>query len=163
MSYRIRTLADGVDASSFFCGEEALNLYLRRYASQDVRRDLARVFVLTAADAPTALGYYTLSAASVSADGLPDGLRRKLPRYPLPVALLGRLAIHRDWQGRGLGSIMLVDALKRVTAASEALAVAALVVDAKSDRAAAFYRHFGFIELKGQDGRCFLPRGRFPT
>jgi GNAT superfamily N-acetyltransferase len=162
MSYRIRTLADGVETASFDCGEEALDLYLRRYASQDVRRDVARVFVLTKHDDLAALGYYTLSAASISVDGLPEDLRRKLPRYPLPVALMGRLAIHRDHQGHGLASVLLVDALKRITAAGETLAISALVVDAKSDNAAAFYRHFGFLELLGQKGRWFLPRSRFP-
>ena len=79
----------------------------------------------------------------------------------MPVALLGRLAVDRTFQGQGLGSILLVDACKRVAAASETLAVAALVVDAKSPTAAAFYRHFGFIELPGQPGRWMLPRAHF--
>jgi len=79
----------------------------------------------------------------------------------VPVALLGRLAVARQFQGQGLGSILLADACKRVAAASKTLAVAALVVDAKSPKAAAFYQHFGFIELPGQPGRWMLPRAHF--
>jgi predicted GNAT family N-acyltransferase len=92
---------------------------------------------------------------------LPDKWRKKLPRYPVPVALLGRLAVTRRVRGQGLGSILLADACKRVAAASETLAVAAIVVDAKSPQAASFYQHFGFIELPGQPGRWMLPRSQF--
>ena len=106
-------------------------------------------------------GFYTLSAASIAAETLPETWRKKLPRYPVPVALLGRLAVSQKSHGQGLGSILLVDACKRVAAASETLAVAAIVVDAKSPTAAAFYQHFGFIELSGQSGRWMLPRSHF--
>jgi predicted N-acetyltransferase YhbS len=106
-------------------------------------------------------GFYTLSAASIAAEALPEKWRRKLPRYPVPVALLGRLAVSRQSQAQGLGAILLADACKRVIAASETLAVAAIVVDAKSPKAAAFYQHFGFIKLHGQAGRWMLPRSHF--
>jgi predicted N-acetyltransferase YhbS len=75
----------------------------------------------------------------------------------VPVALLGRLAVSQSFQKQGLGGILLADACKRVMAASQTLAVAAIVVDAKSAKAADFYRHFGFIELPGQAGRWMLP------
>ena len=88
-------------------------------------------------------------------------MRKKLPRYPVPAALLGRLAVSEVAQGQGLGSILLVDACKRVAAASQTLAVAAIIVDAKSPAAAAFYKHFGFVELPGQPGRWMLPRSHF--
>ena len=90
-----------------------------------------------------------------------ESLRKKLPRYPVPAALLGRLAVGELAQGQGLGSILLVDACKRVAAASQTLAVAAIIVDAKSPTAAAFYKHFGFVELPGQPGRWMLPRSHF--
>ena len=76
----------------------------------------------------------------------------------MPLALLRRLAVSQQAQGTGLGSILLADACKRVAAARETLAVAAIVVDAKSTKAAAFYQHFGFIELPGQPGRWMQPR-----
>ena len=106
-------------------------------------------------------GFYTLSAASIATKALPEKWRKKLPRYPVPVALLGRLAVSQRFHGKGLGSILLVDSCKRVAAASETLAVAAIVVDAKSPKAAAFYQHFGFIELPDQPGRWMLPGSHF--
>lgn len=162
MEYCIRGLDDQVETACFRCGEPALDQYLRRYANQDIRRGVARVFVATPTDqASVVAGFYTLSAASVAAEQLPDSLRKKLPRYPVPTALLGRLAVSETAQGQGLGSILLVDACKRVAAASQTLAVAAIIVDAKSPAAAAFYQHFGFVELPGQPGRWMLPRAHF--
>jgi GNAT superfamily N-acetyltransferase len=162
VAYLIRALDRDAQTAGFDCGEKALDEYLQRYASQDIKRGVARVFVASPAEKPQVLaGFYTLSAASIAADTLPEKWRKKLPRYPVPVALLGRLAVSRQSQEQGLGSILLVDACKRVAAASEALAMAAIVVDAKSPKAGAFYQHFGFIELPGQPGRWMLPRSHF--
>jgi GNAT superfamily N-acetyltransferase len=156
--YRIRALDHTANTAEFACGEPALNEYLRRYASQDIKRGVARVFIAAPDDQPENIaGYYTLSAASVATETLPEKWRKKLPRYPVPVALLGRLAVSQSFQKQGLGGILLADACKRVMAASETLAVAAMVVDAKSAKAADFYRHFGFIELPGKVGRWMLP------
>ncbi|XTI73152.1 GNAT family N-acetyltransferase [Acidithiobacillus sp. AC3] len=162
MDYGIRPLDDEADTSGFACGEAALDEYLRHYARQDIKRGVARVFVASSLEASRVLaGFYTLSAAGVAANTLPEDWRKKLPRYPVPVALIGRLAVSRQYQRQGLGSILLVDACKRVVAASQTLAVAAIVVDAKSAQAAAFYQHFGFVELPGQPGRWMLPRSHF--
>lgn len=165
MAYSIRPLDADARPADFKCGELALDEYLQRYATQDIKRGVARVFVASPTQQPQVVsGFYTLSAASVAADTLPEKWRKKLPRYPVPVALLGRLAVGQQSHGQGLGSILLADACKRVAAASETLAVAAIVVDAKSPKAAAFYQHFGFIELPGQPGqpgRWMLPRSHF--
>ncbi|WP_087743963.1 MULTISPECIES: GNAT family N-acetyltransferase [unclassified Acidovorax] len=168
MAYRIRPLDADVQTADFACGEKALDEYLQRYASQDIKRGVARVFVASPAQQPQAVaGFYTLSAASIAAQTLPEKWRKRLARYPVPVALLGRLAVSHQCQGQGLGAILLADACQRVLAASQTLAVAALVVDAKSPQAAAFYAHFGFIELPGQPGqpgqpgRWMLPRSHF--
>lgn len=167
MTYSIRPFDPDARTADFKCGELALDEYLQRYATQDIKRGVARVFVASPAQQLQVVsGFYTLSAASVAADslpesGLPEKGRKKLPRYPLPVALLGRLAVGQQYQGQGLGSILLVDACKRVVAASETLAVAAIVVDAKTLKAASFYQHFGFIELPGQPGRWMLSRSNF--
>lgn len=162
MTYSIRPLDAEARTADFTCGVSALDEYLQRYARQDVKRGVARVFVAAPLEAPPVVaGFYTLSAASVAAETLPEKWRKKLPRYPVPVALLGRLAVSLPFQGQGLGSILLADACTRVVAASETLAVAAIVVDAKSAQAAAFYQHFGFIELPGQPGRWMLPRSHF--
>lgn len=162
MTYAIHPLDADAWTADFKCGELALDEYLQRYASQDIKRGVARVFVASPAQQLQVVsGFYTLSAASVAADTLPKKWRKTLPRYPVPVALLGRLAVDQQYHGQGLGSILLVDACKRVAAASETLAVAAIIVDAKSLKAAAFYQHFGFIELPGHPGRWMLPRSHF--
>ncbi|MCG5526336.1 GNAT family N-acetyltransferase [Ectothiorhodospira haloalkaliphila] len=162
MTYSIRPLDADARTADFKCGELALDEYLQRYASQDIKRGIARVFVASPTQQLQVVsGFYTLSAASIAADTLPEKWRKKLPRYPVPIALLGRLAVGQQYHGQGLGSILLADACKRVAAASETLAVAAIAVDAKSRKAAAFYQHFGFIELPGQPGRWMLSRPHF--
>lgn len=137
-------------------------LTLRRYASQDVRRNLARVFVATPeSDASRWAGFFTLSAGSVKSAELPESLTRKLPRYPVPVAFIRRLAVDLQFQGRGLGSILLAEACQKVVQASAVLAVAGIVVDAKDEAASAFYRHFGFVALPSHSARLLLPAGAF--
>lgn len=158
--YHIRPLDAAIDVAAFRCGQQPLDEYIRRYASQDVRRNLARVFVATPeSDERRLAGFFTLSAGSVKCSELPESLARKLPRYPVPVAFIGRLAVHLDFQGKGLGSILLAEACQKVVQASAALAVAGIVVDAKNEAAAAFYRHFGFVPLPGHSERLLLPAG----
>lgn len=156
-SYTIRALDSAMTTAKFDCGVPILNDYLRRYAAQDVKRGVARVFVAIPVHEQTRIaGFFTLSAASIQAETLPESWRKKLPRYPVPVALLGRIAVDCTFQGVGLGSILLADACRKVIAASQTLAVAGIVVDAKSLQAADFYRHFGFIELPGHPQRLIL-------
>jgi len=163
LAYHIRALNAEIDTDGFRCGQAALDEYIRRYATQDVKRGLARVFVATPEAEPQRLvGYFTLSAASVSATDLPEALRRKMPRYPVPVALLGRLAVAKAFHGRGLGGILIADALLKVASASRVLAMAGMIVDAKDETTAAFYRHFGFLPLPGQPGRMLLSARAFP-
>lgn len=163
MEYVITPLGGRHDRKSFRCGEDSLDQYLHRYASQDVRRRVNRVFVAARADAPeTVLGYYSLSAGSLEAVNLPEQLQRRLPRYPVPVVLLGRLAVADTHQGLGLGSLLLADALKRIAQANEVMAVYAVVVDALDDRAAEFYRQFGFIPLPSRPLKLFLPLDSIP-
>lgn len=162
--YRIRPLDAAVDVMNFHCGQPALDQYIRRYASQDVRRNIARVFVAAPEeDSRRLAGFFTLSAGSVGCAELPQSLARKLPRYPVPVALIGRMAVDADSQGKGLGSILLADACRKVAYASTVLAVAGIVVDAKDEAAAAFYRHFGFLPLPGQANRLLLPAKALPA
>jgi ribosomal protein S18 acetylase RimI-like enzyme len=154
----IRALDKQADTASFSCGQSALDGYIARYASQDVRRNVARVFIACPQGVPhTLAGYYTLSASNVQCTDLPAAIARKLPQYPIPVALLGRLAVDTAFQGRGVGSVLLVDVCKKVLLAQEMLAVAGLVVDAKDHNAASFYKHLGFMPLNQQEQRLFLP------
>lgn len=158
MELIIAPLGKQHDRKSFDCGEPSLNQYLNRYANQDIRRRVNRVFVASPLDAPRqVVGYYSLSAGGLDATVIPDAFRRRLPRYPVPVVLLGRLAIGESHQGKGLGSILLADALRRIGKASQVMAVYAVVVDALNDQAADFYRQFGFIPLPSQPLKLFLP------
>ncbi len=101
-------------------------------------------------------GYYALSACGVSLSDLPPAITKKLPRYPVvPAVLLGRLATDRSYQGKGLGAVLLGDALMR-TARAE-LGVFAVVVDAKDEAAQRFYQHYGFTLLPGDTRRLCLP------
>jgi GNAT superfamily N-acetyltransferase len=161
-AYIIRTHDGKIGTKAFSCGQSALDDYIRRYASQDAKRNLARVFVASPANELGCLaGFFTLSAGSVNCSDLPEKLAHKLPRYPVPVALIGRLAVDQAFQGKGLGSILLADACQKVRRARDTLAVVGIIVDAKTDSAIAFYRHFGFIELPGKTDRLLLPAAAF--
>ncbi len=158
MAYRITGLEPSHATDPFVCGEPSLEQYLRQYARQDLRRRVSRVFVATITENPQVIaGYYTLSAGSVKCSELPVHLAKKLPRYPIPVALLGRLAVATACQGQGLGAILLADACHRVHRASSLMGVYAILVDALNDQAQAFYRHHGFIALPDSLNRWLLP------
>ncbi len=141
----------------FSCGAVELDRYIKAFAGQDIRRDLARVFVACEWGTNRIIGYYSLGAASFLRDSLPAEQARRLPRYPLPAVLLGRLAVDRSVQGKGLGAHLLMDALHRVLLASQTLAVYAIAVEAKDEPAAGFYRKFGFIAFPDNLLRLFLP------
>ena len=147
------------DRAAFSCGLPDLDLYLARRAGQDVRRRIARVFVCTAGETDSVLGFYTLSALSIDLASLPERLSRKLPRHPVPCALIGRLAVDRSAHGRGLGRLLLADAVKRTVAAGQTVAMHALIVDAANDDAKRFYERFGFAPLTDDPMRLFLPLG----
>lgn len=156
--WQVSALTRRHDRGAFECGEAALDEYIRRYAGQDGQRSLTRTFVLTGAgDESKVLGHYTLSAASIARERFPAQQAKKLPRYPIPAALLGRLAADRSVQGQGLGEFLLVDALKRVAAASQTIGVHAVMVDALSPAAAAFYAAYGFVPLADRTLTLFLP------
>lgn len=162
MDLRILPLDKEHERQSFHCGEPSLDQYLHRYAGQDIRRRVNRVFVAVAADTPRQIvAFYSLSAGSLDAEALPDAYRRRLPRYPVPVVLLGRLAVATAVQGQAVGALLLADALRRVAGASHLMAVYAVVVDALDDRATDFYRKFGFIPLPSRPRTLFLPLDSF--
>ena len=154
---RSEPLASSHDRSSFQCGVAALDDYLVRQASQDVRRRVAAVFVMVRDELPNrVIGYYTLSSFAIQTIDLPLELTAKLPRYPTtPATLIGRLA--RATGERGLGGLLLADALKRIFASTREVASALVVVDAKGAAAIEFYRKHGFISFKHTPQKLFLP------
>lgn len=136
----------------------SLDEYLKKQAWQDVKRRMNRVFAATQPDAPgKVVAYYTLSSLSIELNQLPTDLARKLPRYPIPAALIGRLAVSSEAQRQGIGKLLLVNAIKRTLAVSENMGIYAMVVDAIDERAEHFYRHFGFTRLSTEQCRLFLP------
>ena len=143
------------DRAKFHCDTEPLNRYLREQASQDIRRRVAACFVVLS-DGQRIAGYYTLASASLYLADLPASTRKKLPRYPtVPAVRMGRLAVDHEFKGQGLGGALLADALER--AARSEIAAFALVVDAKDEAAAAFYKHHGFMALPDSPLTLFLP------
>ena len=154
----ITPLSPTHDRADFRCGVEALDRYLKKQAKQDIKRRISRVFVATKPDNPrTAVGYYTLSTLSIELNQFPEKLARKLPKHPVPAALVGRLAVSIAAQGQGVGKMLLADAIKRTLAASDQIAIFALVVDAIDDNAKGFYEGFGFTRLSDDSPRQFLP------
>ncbi len=143
------------DRAAFNSISAPLNRYFREQVTQDVRRRVAACFVALA-DGNRVAGYYTLASASLLLADLPASIGKKLSRCPtVPAVRMGRLAIDRAFKGLGLGSALLADALDR--AARSGIAAYALVVDAKDEAAAAFYRHHGFLALPDSPRTLFLP------
>ena len=155
--WQIQPLDRAHERAGFSSGAPELDRYIRELASQDVRRDVARVFAAVQEGSPAVLGFYSLGASSVQRERLPLAQAKHLPHYPVPAALLGRLAVAEGMQGKGLGAFLLMDALHRVLLASQTLAVHAVMVDAKNDVAAAFYRKYGFIALPDDGRQLLLP------
>lgn len=144
------------DRSGFSCGVEALDRYLQSQAGQDARRRVAAPYVLIEPPSHDVLGFYTLSNTSVQAAELPAAFVKKLPRYPvLPATLLGRLAVDTKGRGRGLGTELLLDALRRCLRSETASL--AVVVDAKDNAAISFYERHEFLRLTDQPNRLFMP------
>ena len=155
---RIEALQKSHVREAFSCGQVALDRYLQHQARQDAQNHVAAAFVAVAQPGNQVLGYYTLSASSISVADLPPELAKRLPRYPqLPVTLLGRLAVDEPCKGQALGQFLLMDALHRAQQAAAEIAAMAVVVDAKDEAAAAFYLHFGFMPLSSRVSRLFLP------
>ncbi len=149
------------DRASFSCGEPSLDRYIRRQASQDARRRVAQVFVAHAHLSGQVAGYYTLSAASFERDDLPAEVARRLPHYPVPAAVIGRLAVNLRSQGSGLGEVLLLDAIRRVVHAGDTIGVYAVVVDALHQRASAFYERYGFVPFPSRPLSLYLPLRTF--
>lgn len=163
MQLKIQVLEKKHEKSSFDCGYEMLNEYIKKQARQDVSRDLSACFVLTGED-NIVKGYYTLSANSIKREDFPDDLKRKMPPSytDLPTTLLGRLAIDSSLKGKGYGEIMLLDALNRSYRTSESVGTIAVVVDPIDENAQSFYSKYGFILLP-TSGKMFLPMKTIKT
>ena len=142
------------DRQDFDCGEPALNVFLQRFARQQADKDFNRSYVAVAEGELRIRGYYAISTASIDFQNLPSALR--LPRYPVPVVRIGRLAVDMREQGNGVGMALLRHAMQLAVSTAEKIGLYAVVVDAKNEAAVAFYAKYGFQRFADQDLRLFL-------
>lgn len=135
--------------NDFDCGKELLNNYIKNQAGQDTKRKLSACFVFAEEESNCIQGYYTLSNNSIPLSSFPEPIRKKLPQSynSIPTTLLGRLAIDKNLQGKGLGKILLLDALKRSYEISKEIGSFAVVVDPIDREAELFYGKYDFIKL----------------
>lgn len=146
--------------TAFSCGNAELDSYIREQARQDSTKYCASPFVMIdkKSDSTTIIGYYTLSAATIILSDLPPELIKKLARYPaVPATLLGRLAVAQQYQGKKLGTVLLMDALQRALESSLQVASAAVIVEAKNSKATEFYKRFHFEPFLNNALRLYKP------
>lgn len=145
------------DRAAFNCGVESLDRYFHRQAGQDLARGLAVPYVMVDPESLKVAGYYTLTNYRVDVGELPPEVTRRVSYTYVPATLIGRLAIDVNYRGKGLGEILLRDALVRSLENSHRVASLAVVVDAIDDSASNFYQRYGFIPFPGHPNRLFLP------
>ena len=146
------------DRARFTCGQADLDEFLKRFAMQQMRKNLTIVRVLVDSERPNEiLGFYSLSAAQIEVASMRESERKALPRYPLPCFRMGRLACSSEHQGRGIGRALMGLAVSRCVEAKTQVAAYALIVDAKDENAKAFYLHYGFKEMMDSPMSLYLP------
>lgn len=152
MAIVIRRLEEPDSMENFDCGNEALNNYLKRHAWNNQQKSSIGVTYVALDDAAprTVIGYFTLATSSVPPDSLPKKYVRGLPAYDLPMILLSRLAVDRQFCGHGLGHALLSEALSVSLSVSERVGCRCVIVDAYST-AIDWYRRYGFVPLKGSE------------
>mgnify|MGYP001371975685 CR=1 FL=1 len=158
LTWQEEALGKAHDRKSFDCGEPPLNEYLKKFARQNHDSGGAKTFVAVEIAGPkTILGYYSLSPASIDYARTPDIVRRGLGRYEVPVFRLGRLAVALSMQGKGLGGGLLLAAGRRCLSVAAEVGGVALLIDAKSDRAAVWYEGYGAVRLADAPLTLLLP------
>jgi len=147
VQWDIQALTKKHDREAFDSGEPALDEFIKKHARQNAERGASRTFVAVRQGSRLVEGYYTLRSGQVAFDVLPDEDRRRLPRYPVPVVHLARLAVTRGARGLGLGETLLMHALSKALVVEREIGVYAIEVVAKTGQARAFYAKYGFQAL----------------
>jgi ribosomal protein S18 acetylase RimI-like enzyme len=156
----VRPLAGGHERHGFDCGRQELNDWLQQIAGQHQNKGLSKTFVAVPEAEPSRIyGYYALTLAELENRHLPDVWRKRLPRR-IPGVRLGRLAVDRQYQGKRLGELLLVDALTRAQRIYSEAGGIGLFVDAIDEQAAGFYRKFGFEASPDNPLLLFLSANR---
>jgi ribosomal protein S18 acetylase RimI-like enzyme len=161
----LEVLSRAHDRGGFDCGSPPLNAFLRETARQHFKRGLSRTFVLvdgTGAENKKILGYLSLTMCRVHGHELPIGISKDYPREICGVKL-ARLAVAKEQHGRGLGTRLLMAAMQKSLEVFELAGGIGLFVDAKDDRAKAFYEKFGLVALSGNELKLFMPVGTIRT
>lgn len=140
----IEKLTRAAAVEKFDCGDVNLNRFLERFAWQNQQANASQTYLALSGE--TVIGFYTLTVGEISYDGAPERLVKGLARFPVPIMLLARLGVDLAWQGQGIGTGLLRNAILRTLQAADIAGIRAFVVHAKDAGAANFYRHFGFIE-----------------
>jgi GNAT superfamily N-acetyltransferase len=163
MIYLTENLNSNHRRKEFSCGKEMLDNYLQKQANQNIKKKLAACFILND-ETNLIRGYYTLSNNSIPQNLIPNEFQKKLPKsYTLiPTTLLGRLAVDKRFQSKGVGKLLLIDALKRSYEISKSIGSFAVIVDPIDKESEDFYDKFGFIKLP-DSGKMFLPMKTIKT
>jgi len=155
--WRIELLAKQHDCVPFDCGDNGLNTFLRIYARQNARRNISRTYVALPETEDTVCGFFTLCSGSLSFEALPEAAARKIPRYPVPIAHIGRLAVAMWRQGQGLGGLMLTNAMSKIIGVSRIIGIHAVTVRALDEKAKEFYLSLNFVPLRDDPLSLYLP------
>lgn len=139
----VEKLSSEHDLSGFSCGKPVLDEWLRKYALTNQRNGMAQTYIVHREK--RVVGYYAISAGSVSRDMVSSRVAKGVPNHPIPVALLGRLAVDQSEQGQGLGVALLKDAMLRIHQAADIMGIRAILVHALDEEARAFYERFNFV------------------
>lgn len=153
----VQILDRSYDRKTFDCGNSSLNDYLKRYALQNQKARYSVTYVASREGSKEIAGYYCSSASVIEFANIPEKQKRKLPRYPAPVMLIGQLAVAKEMQGKGLGRILLMHGLSNAIKISEEMGIYAVRVDAIDEDAKKFYLKYGFVPLKDNDYSLILP------
>lgn len=149
------------DKKTFDCGQIDLNRFIKQFALQHHKTGTSKTYVAID-QSDVVIGFYCLSSASISFDQVDSHLTYKLPRYPIPCIVIGRFAVNQGSQGQGIGKMLLAHALNQIKAVSQIVGISFVVVHAKDDKAAAFYKALGFIALSSQPLTLILPVSTIP-
>ena len=145
----------------FDCGVEPLNTFLKLHANQNQQKNISKTFVAVLSqdnqNPKTIISYYTLSSGQLLLDQLPAAMQTTLPKHPVPIARIARLAVDKNHHGQGVGSYLLYHALNTILDISKKIGIYAVVVDAKDNTAKSFYKKYGFAALHESELTLFLP------
>jgi GNAT superfamily N-acetyltransferase len=153
-SLRIEKLDRTHVVEPFTCGQPELDRFLVRHALSAQQSNSSQTYVALAGQ--EVIGFYTIVAGEVHHANAPERVVKGMPRHPIPLLVLARLAVHSSAQGRRIGAGLLLDALGRTLQVADVVGIRALAVHAKDDQAAAFYRHFGFAPSPTDPRHLFM-------